>query len=89
MESSPQYRMLINAVQNSLLRKEIQEAIDQGFLTEEEANAIRRLEVPSGERRKRLKKHREKMSAQSSQSAERAAKVRDLLNRPKSWRGLQ
>lgn len=89
MKSSSQYRMLINAVQNSLLRREIQEAIAEGILTEEEANAIRRLEVPSGERRKRLKRHRDKMVAQSSQSAERAAKVRDLLNRPKSWRGLQ
>jgi hypothetical protein len=79
----------MNAVQNSLLRREIQKAIAEGFLTEEEANAIRRLEVPSGELRKRLKKYRDKMVAQSSQSAERAAKVYDLLNRPKSWRGLR
>jgi hypothetical protein len=89
MKPSSEYRMLMNAVHNSLLRREIQEAIAEGFLTEDEANAIRRLKVPSGERRKRLKKHREKMAAQHSQSAERAAKVRDLMDRPKSWRGLR
>jgi hypothetical protein len=89
MKTSPKFQILMNALHNSLLRKEIQEAIAEGFLTEEQANAIRRLNVPSGERRRRLKKHRDKMKAQYSQSAERAAKVRDLLDRANSWRGLR
>jgi hypothetical protein len=89
MTEKKTYQVIRNAIDNSLLRREIQEAVEQGWLSEEEANAIRRLNVPSGERRKRLKRHRERMEAQSSQSAARAAKVRDLMNRPKSWKGLE
>lgn len=89
MTEKKTYQVLRNAIDNSLLRKELQEALEQGWLSEEEANAIRRLNVPSGERRKRLKRHKDRMEAQSSQSAARAAKVRDLMNRPKSWKGLE
>ena len=80
---------LRTAIDNSLLRKELLEAVEEGWLSEEEANAIRRLNVPSGERRKRLKRHKDRMEAQSSQTAARSAKVRDLMNRPKSWKGLE
>lgn len=89
MSQKKTYQVLRNAIECSLLRKELQEAVQEGWLTEDEANAIKRLNVPSGERRKRLKRHRDRMEAQASQSAARAAKVRDLLNRPKSWKGLE
>jgi hypothetical protein len=89
MNQKKTYQVLRNVIDNSLLRRDLQEAVEQGWLSEEEANAIRRLNVPSGERRKRLKRHRDRMAAQDSQTAARAAKVRDLMNRPKSWKGLE
>ena len=89
MNQKKTYQVLRNAIECSLLRRELIEAVQEGWLSEEEANAIKRLNVPSGERRKRLKRHRDGMEAQASQSAARAAKVRDLMNRPKSWKGLE
>jgi hypothetical protein len=89
MNQKKTYQVLRNAIECSLLRRELVEAVQEGWLSEEEANAIKQLNVPSGERRKRLKRHRDRMEAQASQSAARAAKVRDLMNRPKSWKGLE
>jgi len=69
------YKTIRVSIDNALLRRELAEAVEGGWLSEEEANAIRRLNVPSGERRKRLKRHRGRMEAQASQTAARAAKV--------------
>ena len=78
------YKNIRAAIDNALLRRELAEAVEEGWLSEEEANAIRRLNVPSGERRRRVRKAK----AQDSQSAARAAKVLDLQKRTNSWKGL-
>jgi len=87
--NQPTYKIVRDAIDASLLRRELAEAVEDGWLSEEEANAIRRLKVPSGERRRMLKKARNLAVAQASQSAARADKVRDLRNRPTSWKGLE
>jgi len=89
MNSPKSFQIVRAAIDNALLRREIQEGVEAGWLTEEQANAIRSLKVPSGERRRQLKTQKAKMAAQASQSAGRARKVRDLVNRPKSWKGLE
>jgi hypothetical protein len=65
-----------------MLRRELQEALEQGWITEEDANAIRRLKVHSGDRRKRLKKA-------AKQGSLRDRKIQDLQNRSASWSGLR
>lgn len=79
------YKTIRAAIDNALLRRELAEAVEEGWLSEEEANTIRRLNVPSGERRRRVRKAK----AQSSQSSARAAKLSDLQNRLSSWSGLR
>jgi len=78
------YKTIRAAIDNALLRRELAEAVEAGWLSEEEANAIRRLNVPSGERRRRVRKAK----AKASQSAARAAKIADLQSRSNSWSGL-
>ena len=89
MSSEKSFQIIRAAIDNALLRKELQEGVEEGWLTEEQANAIRQLKVPSGDRRRQLKTQKAKMAAQASQSAERARKVMDLVTRPKSWKGLE
>jgi hypothetical protein len=79
------YKTIRAAIDNALLRRELAEAVEEGWLSEEEANAIRRLNVPSGERRRRVRKAK----ARSSQGDARAAKLSDLQKRPSSWSGLR
>lgn len=62
--NQPTYKIVRDAIDASLLRRELAEAVEDGWLSEEEANAIRRLKVPSGERRRRLKKARNLAVAQ-------------------------
>lgn len=76
-------------VKQALLNIALRESHKREALEEEEANSIRKLKVPSGAKRKQLKQYKQKLEAQASQSAKRARKVRDLVNRPKSWSGLE
>mgnify|MGYP005628951185 CR=1 FL=1 len=76
------YQTILRCIDNVMLRRELQEALEQGWITEEDANAIRRLKVPSGDRRKRLKKA-------AKQGSLRDRKIQDLQNRSASWSGLR
>ena len=76
------YQTLRVCINNVMLRRELSEAVEQGWISEEDANAIRKLKVPSGERRKRLRKATKKSNA-------RSRKIADLQNRSHSWTGLK
>ncbi len=76
------YQTILRCIDNVMLRRELQEALEQGWITEEDANAIRSLKVPSGDRRKRLKKA-------AKQGSLRDRKIQDLQNRSASWSGLR
>lgn len=83
------WRQFNEEMNEALLKLALTESQKNKELAEEEANSIRKLKVPSGAKRKQLKQYKQKLDAQASQSAKRARKVRDLVNRPKSWSGLE